>query len=65
MEIKLCSGGCGKNLNETEARPDLVDKCYSCSINGKDLTPKKYLTNLNFVPKQKRDSEISTVAQGQ
>ena len=54
-ETKLCSGGCGKNLNETEARPDLVDKCYSCSVKGKDLTPKKYLTNLNAVAKVKSD----------
>ena len=55
MEIKLCAGGCGKNLNETEARSDIVDKCYSCSVKGKDLTPKKYLMNLSAVPRIKSD----------
>lgn len=55
MEIKLCSGGCGKNLNETEVRPDLVDKCYECSIKGKDMRTYKYLANLSFVPKPKSD----------
>lgn len=53
METKLCSGGCGKNLNETEARPDIVDKCPTCSVKGKTLVNYKYIANLNFVPKQK------------
>lgn len=50
MENPICRL-CGKEIEDC-ARPDIVETHYSCAIEGKDLTPKKFITNLNFVPKQ-------------
>lgn len=55
MEYK-CKN-CQKDLSK-EAKPELIDVCYEC-VHKKYGPFQKYIyhTNLNFVPKPKKDGE--------